>query len=90
LGSVTVTHPFHPLSGRRLPVLKRRVLDGVAMLQLQVEQDSVCMPESWTDRVSSAACLAHEESIPILAPEALRELLELVAALQPPDGAEHG
>ena len=45
------------------------------MLQLQVGEDSVCVPESWTDRGISAEALPDGFSVPILSPEALRELL---------------
>ncbi len=77
-----MTHPFHPLTGQRLPLLKRRVLDGTPMLQLQVGEDSVCLPESWTDRAPMAEPVVTDAQPAIVTPETLRELLDLVAALQ--------
>ena len=83
-----MTHPFHPLTGQRLPVLKRRVLGGTPMLQLQVGQDSVSVPEDWTDGAVAPAPAGAGAPAALLTPEALRELLELLAALQPSDGSQ--
>ena len=52
------------------------------MLQLQVGQDSVCLPESWTDRAGTEPPTGR---VPILSPEALRELVDLMATLLPVD-----
>jgi hypothetical protein len=51
LGFVVVTHPFHPLSGRRLEVLfaKRRG-DGVVFVCAGGVYGSITVPEAWTDR----------------------------------------
>jgi len=51
LGSVVVTHPFHPLKGQRLEVLfvKRRGTDVVFVCAGAVG-GQVTLPESWTDR----------------------------------------
>jgi Family of unknown function (DUF5372) len=50
LGFVVVTHPFHPLNGRRLEVLfvKRRGAGRVFVCAGAGGQ--VTLPESWTDR----------------------------------------
>ncbi len=53
------------------------------MLQLQLGQDSVCVPESWTDHGMPAEDPTAQVPVPILSPEALRELLDLVATLLP-------
>jgi 8-oxo-dGTP pyrophosphatase MutT (NUDIX family) len=51
LGFVVVTHPFHPLRGRRLEVLvvKRRGTDVVFVCAGAVG-GQVTLPQSWTDR----------------------------------------
>jgi hypothetical protein len=50
LGSVTITHPFHPLSGKELKILKTRKIAGKIMLVLQSEQIGIFnIPIEWTD-----------------------------------------
>jgi Family of unknown function (DUF5372) len=51
LGFVVVTHPFHPLRGRRLAVLfvKRRGTD-VVFVCAGTAGGQVTLPHSWTDR----------------------------------------
>ncbi|MGV9870957.1 DUF5372 family protein [Rhodococcus koreensis] len=51
MGFVTVTHPFHPLRGRRLEVLfvKRRAGDSVFVCSGGVG-GQMTVPRSWTDR----------------------------------------
>ena len=69
-------HPFHPLSGQQLPWLKRRVHHGVPFVQLQVGEDSVSLPEAWTDLAADVAADAT-----IVSRDALSELVRLIAAL---------
>ena len=53
---VTVTHPFHPLSGQRLRVLfERKLADGLAVSCEGGPLGSVMLPLSWTDRGPAAA-----------------------------------
>jgi Family of unknown function (DUF5372) len=51
LGSLVVTHPFHPLSGQRLEVLfaKRRD-EGVVFVCGGGVCGSITLPQAWTDR----------------------------------------
>jgi hypothetical protein len=50
LGSVEVTHPFHPLRGQKFAVLKLRTVSGVATLSVRhPELGSFAIPEDWTD-----------------------------------------
>jgi hypothetical protein len=50
LGSAEFTHPFHPLRGQRLPVLKIRRVSGVKCLSLcHADRGSFAVPEEWTD-----------------------------------------
>ena len=56
MGSLVVTHPFHPLSGQRLEVLfaKRRD-DGVVFVCAGGTYGQVTVPQAWTDRGQPAA-----------------------------------
>ena len=50
LGSAEITHPFHPLRGRRFVVLKLRKGSGVETLSLRhPERGSFAVPREWTD-----------------------------------------
>jgi Family of unknown function (DUF5372) len=50
LGSAEVTHPFHPLRGQKLVVLKVRTVSGVETLSVRhPDLGSVAMPRDWTD-----------------------------------------
>jgi hypothetical protein len=51
-----VTHPFHPLSGRRLQVLfERKLPSGVVVSCEGGPLGSVQLPVAWTDRSQPAA-----------------------------------
>jgi len=50
LGSVEVTHPFHPLRGQKFAVLKLRMVAGVARLSVRhPELGTFAIPADWTD-----------------------------------------
>jgi hypothetical protein len=50
LGSVEITHPFHPLRGQKFAVLKLRTVSGVATLSVRhPELGSFAIREDWTD-----------------------------------------
>ena len=59
-----ITHPFHPLRGRRFVVLKTRRVSGVKCLSLRHgDRGSFAVPQDWTDwgtpeDVSESALLA--------------------------------
>jgi len=76
LGSLVVTHPFHPLSGHRLEVLfaKRRD-DGVVLVCAGGTYGQITLPEAWTDRGEPP--LAHRLSV-----EGLTALDTLIRNLQ--------
>ena len=75
MGSVLITHPFHPLSGLRLEVLfaKRRG-DGVVFVCAGGVYGSVTLPQAWTDRGEPP--LAHR-----LSAEGLAALDTMVRAM---------
>ena len=45
-----ITHPFHPLHGRRFSVLQIRRVSGVATLSMRhADLGSFAVPQEWTD-----------------------------------------
>jgi hypothetical protein len=77
LGSLVVTHPFHPLFGQRLPVLFTKRRAGALVLVCEGGVGglaTVTLPVSWTDRGPAAA--AHRLSV-----EALLVLDTLMTAI---------
>ena len=45
-----ITHPFHPLHGRRFSVLQIRRVSGVAILSMRhADLGSFAAPQEWTD-----------------------------------------
>jgi hypothetical protein len=50
LGSVEVTHPFHPLRGQTFAVLKLKTISGVPTLSVRhPDLGSFAIREDWTD-----------------------------------------
>jgi hypothetical protein len=77
LGSLVVTHPFHPLCGQCLPVLftKRRAGALVVVCEGGVGGPvTVTLPLAWTDR--GPAMVSHRLSV-----EALMALDSLLTAI---------
>jgi len=61
LGSAEVTHPFHPLRGKKFVVLKLRTVSGVATLSVRhPELGSFAIPEDWTDWAAATAPAASQ------------------------------
>jgi hypothetical protein len=77
LGSVIVTHPFHPKSGKELQVLKTRKIAGKIFLILSCDQTgSFSIPADWTDYFADQQVFINPEAfIPV---ESLLALCELV------------
>lgn len=50
LGSVTITHPFHPLNGESYDILEVKDMIGLRRYSLRTDSGVLCVPESWTDR----------------------------------------
>jgi len=78
LGSITITHPFHPYTGKTFTVLKTRKVAGIITLVLQEkERGSFAVPADWTDFLS-AGQQANPSSDSFISPETLLTLCELV------------
>jgi hypothetical protein len=81
LGSLVVTHPFHPLSGARLPVLFERRRAGARVYVCEGGAlGSVTLPEDATDR-------GAEPAVGPLTVEVLAELAAAVVAIAGRPGA---
>jgi hypothetical protein len=82
LGSLVVTHPFHPLAGERLPILFVRRWAGSRLYVCEGGAlGSVALPEEATDRGAEAAASS-------LTIEVLVELVGVVDAMRGSPGAE--
>jgi len=78
LGSVTITHPFHPFTGRTFQVLKIRTVASIITLVLQEkERGSFAVPAEWTDYFSSGQ-QGPPPSDTFISPESLLAICELI------------
>jgi hypothetical protein len=81
LGSITITHRFHPFRGITFKVLKKRKVNGEMTLLLQCPlRGSFAVLEAWTD-----ACPIPEDenSHQEISVDALLGLCELVKRIKP-------
>jgi hypothetical protein len=80
LGSATITHPFHPLRGKRFAILKTRRVGGIDTLILRgSERGTFGVPAEWTDRADPPV---RDRQPQIFDPLSLFELAELVRHLR--------
>ena len=82
LGWAEISHPFHPLRGRRFEVLKKRRVAGVDTLILrELERGTLSVPTEWTDWADPSPY----DSLPPhrLAADCLFEFVALLDALRP-------
>jgi len=83
LGWATVTHPFHPLRGKRFLVLKVRRVGGREVLSLFDERSgTIALPRQWTDQAPPSMVAGLLPPAPILHPACLIELRALVELLK--------
>jgi hypothetical protein len=84
---VLVTHPFHPLSGRRLVCVGERYNRYGKRLLLQVDEERICsVPPQWTDVVAldpEIVLGAGRASLRLADLLELAELVEQLAATRP-------
>lgn len=78
-----MTHPFHPLVGKRFLVLKTKKSASHEILSLFDEQTGVFgLPRDWTDLAPPLACDSSLESPLILDARNLLALSKLVKILK--------
>jgi hypothetical protein len=82
LGWAEISHPFHPLRGRRFEVLKKRRVAGVDTLILrELERGTLSVPREWTDWADPSPYDSLTLPPHHLAADCLFELAALVDAL---------
>jgi hypothetical protein len=82
LGWAEISHPFHPLRGRRFEVLKKRRVAGIDTLILrELERGTLSVPREWTDWADPSAYDSLTLPPYRLAADCLFELAALVEAL---------
>jgi len=80
---VTVTHPFHPLLGKRFLVLKVRRIGRREVLSLFDEhKGTLALPREWTDHAPPSPCSSMLAQAPVLEVACLIELRNLVSMIQ--------
>lgn len=83
MGWTTVTHPFHPLSGKRFRVLKTRRVGGREVLSLFDEgHGTIALPREWTDHAPPSPYATVLPTPPILDALGLLKLRELVELIR--------
>jgi hypothetical protein len=74
-----ITHPFHPLHGKRYPILKKRRVSGRDTLVLKgSSMGTFAVPEEWTDKNNPSGDKPCNSHIPILHFQCLFDLRQLV------------
>ena len=82
LGWAEISHPFHPLRGRRFEVLKKRRVAGVDTLILrELERGTLSVPREWTDWADPSPYDSLTPPSHRLSADCLFELVALVDAL---------
>ena len=84
MGWAEISHPFHPLRGRRFEVLKKRRVAGVDTLILrELERGTLSVPREWTDWADPSPYDSLTLPPHRLAADWLFELVALLDALRP-------
>lgn len=82
LGWAEISHPFHPLRGRRFEVLKKQRIAGVDTLILrELERGTLSIPREWTDWADPSPDDSSTVPPHRLAADCLFELAALLDAL---------
>ena len=82
-GFVEITHPFHPLKGKKFKLLRSKVVSGQELFSLQgTSYGTFSIPRSWTDKANSDYYFDANIPSPILNIQKLNELLQLISTLR--------
>jgi Family of unknown function (DUF5372) len=73
--SIVVTHPFHPLTKRRLRILFERLRGGERLYICECAERTVTLAEDWTDR-------GEPPALQPLTYERLAELHKVLSAIK--------
>lgn len=79
-----ITHPFHPLRGQSLAVIKTQEITGIESLILRGPlAGSLPVPREWTDWADPCPYLALGLPAPVLDATNLLALAEMLAHIAP-------
>jgi hypothetical protein len=84
-GWTTITHPFHPLSGKRFEILSTKTFNKRDILSLKApghRTGIIAIPRDWTDKADPDPYLCLSSSPPILSFIHLQHLADLVNMLK--------
>lgn len=81
MGWAEIRHPFHPLKGQSLLILKKMRFAGVETFVLGGAVCNVYVPREWTDRADPDPYLSTGVTPPRFAVDKLLELADLVKKL---------
>ena len=78
-----ITHPFHPLKGKKYNILQRRNISGQEIFSLQgTSYGSFAFPRDWTDKAAPDSYQDLTIAPPILDLHKIYELSQLVTILE--------
>ena len=79
LGSIIVTHPYHPFTGKRFKILKIRKVSGIDTYIVQdTEQGTFAIPRDWTNHADPDPYDDLDIANPILSFHCLFLLVDLI------------
>ena len=81
LGWVTITHPFHPLRGKRLEVFSFSRKRDVFLLRDPSRQSKILLLRDWTDRADPGLYQSLSCSTPTLSVPHLLQLVDFLDVL---------
>jgi hypothetical protein len=78
-----VTHPFHPLLGKRFLILRVRRVGGHEVLSLfDEDKGTIALRREWTDQAQPLPYSSVLDRPPLLHPTCLLKLRELIELIQ--------
>jgi hypothetical protein len=80
LGSIKITHPFHPLYGQLFDILEVKEVNSSRRYSLRTDSGVICVPESWTDRQIQQEAESNSQMIHFDA-FTLKELAQFIETL---------
>ena len=81
MGWVTITHPFHPLRGRRLEVFSFSRKRDVFLLRDPSRQSKILLLRDWTDMADPGLYQSLPRSAPTLSVPHLLQLVDFLNVL---------
>ncbi len=83
---MTITHPWHPLRGQQVPLLRVRSGRNAALIVRFPDGFPCAIPADWTD-YSGSPSGDRPPPTPLLEGEALRQIVHWLAHRPPPEAA---